>query len=67
MKRHNEVSAYADLYARINAMPMKACEREVAFCALRNADAIADCILWVTNGIKRLSARVLTKPAGLQA
>ena len=67
MKRCNEVSANDDLYARINAMPMNAREREVAFCALRNADAIADCILWVTNGLRRLSARVFTKPAGLQA
>ena len=66
MKRDNEVSANTDLYVRINAAPMSAREREVALWALGNADAIADGILWVSNGIKRLSARIFAKPASLK-
>ncbi len=67
MKRYNEVSNNADLYARINAMSISAHERAVAIRALQNADAISDAILWVTHGLKKLGTRLFAKPAALHA
>lgn len=61
----NEKVANTDLYARIKLAPMNEREREVALNALRTADAIADGMLWVANGVRRLTARVFAKPAGL--
>ena len=62
MNRYNEKRSNSELYARINAMPMPARERAVALQTLRNAEGIADAILWVVNGIKHLFAGSALKP-----
>lgn len=66
MKRFNEISANSDLYTRIKLAPMNQREREVAYNALRNADAIVDGIQWVVNGVKYLIAKVGEKPHSLK-
>ena len=66
MNRCNEKAANTNLYARIKLARMNERDREVAFNALRTADAIVDGILWVMNGVKRLIATIFGKPAGLK-
>lgn len=66
MNRFNDKAANTDLYAHVNLARMNASDREVALNALRTAEAIADGIEWVANGVKRLIAGVCEKPAGLK-
>jgi len=66
MNKLNEKYENTDLYARIRHAPMSEHEREIALGALHNADAIVDATLWVVNGVKRVIARILEKPAGLK-
>jgi hypothetical protein len=63
MDKFNERSSNSDLYARIKALPLTASQRETALSALRNGAIVADSILWVMNGIKRLPASATLKPA----
>ena len=62
MNSYNEKCSNSELYARIKAMPIAARERAVALQTLRNAEGIADGILWVVNGIKHLFAGPALKP-----
>ena len=66
MKRFKEISEKTDIYTRIKLSPLNQRDREVALNALRTADAIADGIQWVVNGVKRLAAKVGEKPASLK-
>jgi hypothetical protein len=63
MEKFNERSSNSELYARIKALPLTASERETALSALRDGTIIADSILWVINGIKRLPASATLKRA----
>ena len=63
MDKFNERSANSELYARIKGLPLTASERETALSALRGGTIIADRILWVMNGFKRLPASETLKPA----
>ncbi len=66
MFRYHETPANTDLYARLKLTPMTAAERQVAINALRNAEAIVDGIVWITDAVKNLFARLAGKPAGLK-
>ena len=63
MDRRNEIRSDSELYARINALPLTPAERAVAVHGLREGALIADAILWVINGIKRLGASTALKPS----
>ena len=63
MDKFNERSSNSELYARIKALPLTASQRETALSALHDGTTIADSILWVMNGFKRLPARATLKPA----
>ena len=63
MDKFNERSSNSELSARIKALPLTASERERALSALRDGTIIADSILWVVNGFKRLPASVAPKRA----
>jgi hypothetical protein len=63
MDKFNERGSNSELYARIRALPLTASERETALSALRDGTIIADSILWVIDGIKRLPARAKLKRA----
>ena len=66
MSKISERHANTDLYARIEQARMTASEREAALNALRNAEAIADALMWVVNGVRHLVARVFEKPTDLK-
>lgn len=63
MDSFKERPANTDVYARINVMPMSEIEREVALNALRDAEKIADAMVWVSNGIEQLFAGSALKPS----
>ena len=63
MDSFKERPANTDVYARINVMPMSEIEREVAVNALRDAEKIADAMLWVSNRIEQLFAGSALKPS----
>lgn len=63
MDSFKERPANTDVYARINVMPMSEIEREVAMNALRDAEKIADAMVWVSNGIRQLFAGSALKPS----
>lgn len=63
MDKFDERSSNSELCARIKALPLTASQRETALNGLHNGTMIADSILWVINGIKRLPASATLKPA----
>ena len=63
MDKFNERSSNSELYARINAMPLTASEREIALSGLRGGTIIADSILWLISGIKGLAVSAKLKQA----
>ena len=63
MNRYNEKHSNSELYARIKALPMSAGQRAAALQSLRDAERVADGILWVVNAIKHLFAGAALKPS----
>jgi len=63
MSRNKEIRANSDLYTRIKRLPLTPAERAVAMHGLREGEMIADAILAVINGIKRLTTSVVLKPS----
>ena len=63
MDKLNERSSNCELYARIQALPLTAVEREHALSAMRDGALIADRILWVVRGIKNLFGGTALKPS----
>lgn len=63
MDTHNERRSNSELYARINALPLTPSARAIAIDGLREGAMIADAILWVANGIKRVVAATALKPS----
>ena len=47
MLRYDEKASKLDLYARVKLAPVNAIQRAMAVNALRDAEAIADAIMWV--------------------
>jgi hypothetical protein len=63
MDKFNERSSNCELYARIEALPLTASERERALSAMRDGALIADRILSVVRGIKNLFGGTGLKPS----
>ena len=63
MDRFNQRSSNCELYARIEALPLTAAERETALSALHDGAIIADRIVSVINGIKHLFGGTTLKPS----
>ncbi len=51
------------IYDRINAVQMSAAERQIAINAMRDADALVDTFLWITQKIEQLGAYLFMKPS----
>ena len=63
MDKFNERSSNCELYARIQALPLTATEREHALSAMRDGALVADRILAVVRGIKNLFGGTGLKPS----
>lgn len=63
MSASKQKSVTSDTYALIQQLPISSRRRAVALSALRNAEGIADSILWVVNGIKHLFGGAALKPS----
>jgi hypothetical protein len=63
MDKYNERSSNCELYARIQALPLGAAERENALSALHDGARIADRIVSVIDGIKHLFGGTGLKPS----
>lgn len=61
MGKDTEVKTSSNLYERINAARLSETERRAAINAMRDAEMIADAILWVTRKIEQLGARLFLK------
>ena len=61
MGKDTEVKTSSNLYERINAARLSESERRAAINAMRDAEMIADAILWVTRKIEQLGARLFLK------
>jgi hypothetical protein len=59
MRKDNEKVWDTDIYERIREARMSESEREVAINAMRNAERIADAILWLGRKIESLSTLFL--------
>lgn len=56
MSKNKVIRANSDLYARIRALPLTPAEQAVAIHGLRGGEMIADTILAVITGLKRLAS-----------
>ncbi len=54
MSDQKEKSVTSDTYTLVQQLPISSRQREVAMSMLRKTEVIADCIVWVVNGIKHL-------------
>jgi hypothetical protein len=63
MDKYNDRSSNCELYARIQALPLSAAERENALSALHDGALIAERIVSVINGIKHLFGGTGLKPS----
>ncbi len=54
MSSPKEKYVTSDTYTLIQQLPIASHRREVALSMLRKTEVIADCIMWVVNGIKHL-------------
>ena len=57
MLKYDEKASRSALYAQVKTLPVNAIQRTLAVDTLRNAEAVADRIVWVINGFRRLTAR----------
>jgi hypothetical protein len=63
MSRNKERLENSSIYNRINHLPLTPAERAVAIHGLREGEMIANAILAVVNGIKRLISATALKPS----
>ncbi|HEX6003472.1 MAG TPA: hypothetical protein VFZ14_05715 [Burkholderiales bacterium] len=61
MKEIRKVKKGSSIYERINASRLTDSERRAAVYALRDAELIADAIVWVTRKIEQLGTRLFLK------
>jgi hypothetical protein len=57
MSKYDEKASRSALYAQVKALPVNAVQRALAVDTLRNAEAVANRIVWVINGVRRLATR----------
>ncbi len=51
------------IYDKLNTLPMSAIERQAAINAMRDADAIVDALVWITNKVEQLGTLLFLKPS----
>jgi hypothetical protein len=56
MSKTNKIKIGSTIYERINATPMSDAERQVAINTMRDAENIADAILWISKKFEQLGA-----------
>ena len=61
MRNEMDVKIGSTIYERINAARLSETERRAALIAMRDAEMIADAIVWVTRKIEQLSERLFLK------
>ena len=54
MSAQKENSVTSDTYTLVRQLPISSRRREVALSALHKAEVIADCVVWLVNGIEHL-------------
>jgi hypothetical protein len=57
MLKYDEKASQSNLYEHVKLAPLNAIQRTIALNALRETEAVSNGIMWVINGIKRLTAR----------
>ena len=62
MSKVKQTNVGSDIYRRIQEVQMTEVERETALRAIRNAEAMADLVVWVRNKVASLGAFFL-KPS----
>ena len=62
MRKSNETAIDSGIYARLRAVNMSASDRQHAVAALRQAEAIADAIMWVQQKLASIG-QVFLKPS----
>lgn len=62
MREDLEIKIGSTVYDRISTVRMSDSERHAAIHAMRNAEAIADAIVWVERKISQLGARLFLRP-----
>ena len=62
MSKINQLPVNTEPYAKLAKVRMTVAEREEAVYALGLGEAIAEVILWVSDGIRRRFAGAATKP-----
>ncbi|HEX7025957.1 MAG TPA: hypothetical protein VF268_01815 [Gammaproteobacteria bacterium] len=63
MRKSLEIKIGSTIYDRINAIPMSEVEREVAISAMRDAELLVDCFVWVSKKIEQITERLFLKPS----
>ena len=63
MKNDLEIKFGSVIYDNINTVRMSEQERQVAINAMRDADAIVDAILWISNKIEQFTSSLFLKPS----
>ena len=63
MKNDLEIKFGSVIYDKINTVRMSEQERRVAINAMRDADAIVDAILWISNKIEQFTSSLFLKPS----
>jgi hypothetical protein len=59
MRKANQIANDSKTYALLNSVPMSESERRLAVNAMRNAETIADALLWVSEKLRALGALFL--------
>jgi hypothetical protein len=62
MRNELEIKIGSTVYDKINTVRMSDSERQIAINAMRDAEAIADLVIWVARKIEQLGARLFLKP-----
>jgi hypothetical protein len=62
MNSNSQVKFGSVIYDRLNTVQMNSVDRQTAINAMRDADAIVDAILWVTNKVEQFCASLFLKP-----
>lgn len=63
MKNDLEIKFGSVIYDKINTVRMSEQERQVAINAMRDADAIVDAILWISNKVEQFASSLFLKPS----
>lgn len=58
MSKTLEIKIGSTIYDRIDAVRMSEAERQVAICAMRDADLLVDAFVWVSKKIEQIAERL---------